>query len=132
MRLDDTLHDDTGGFEVGHAMVGAVPHEDRLREELDEGARLLWKPAIGGLVPIDHEVIGCVTLRADYWGFERAMKGAARQFAYRVGARTNCCNPQVHSFLGYHCVPYSFRLETGRRLAEGVLREWSMRLDWTH
>lgn len=98
MRLDDALHDDAGGFEVGHAMVGAVAHEDCLCKKLDEGARLLWKPAIGGLVPIDHEGVGRVTLGTDERGLERAMKGAARQFAYRVGARTNRCNPQVHSF----------------------------------
>ncbi len=39
---------------------------------------------------------------ADERGFERAVKGAACQFAYRVGAGTNRCNPQVHCFSGYH------------------------------
>lgn len=58
-----------------------MSHEDGLGEELDERAGLVREPAVGGLVPVDDEVVGGVALGADEWGLERAMKRAARQFA---------------------------------------------------
>jgi hypothetical protein len=96
---DDALDDDAFGFEVGDAVVGAMSHEDGFGEELDEWAGFVGEPAVDGLVVVDDEVVGCVALGADEWGFEGTVKGAAGQFAYGVGAGTNRCDSQGHLFV---------------------------------
>lgn len=96
MREGHAFDDDACGFEVGDAVVGAVSHEDGFGQELDEGAGVFRKPSSGGLIPIDDEAVGGVALGADQLGFERTGKGTAGEFAYRVGARSDGCNPQIH------------------------------------
>lgn len=79
-----------------------MSHEDGLGEELDEGTRLFWEPAVGGLIVVDHEVVRGVTFGADERSFEGAVEAAAGEFAYGVGAGTYRCNPEVHCSSGYH------------------------------
>ena len=75
--VGEALDDDAFGFEVGDAVVGAMPHEDGFGEELDEGARVFGEPAVVGLVVVDHEVVGGVALGTDELVFEDAVKGAS-------------------------------------------------------
>lgn len=72
----DAFDDDAFGFEVGDAMVGAVARHDRLFQEGDERAGGLGEPAVGGLVPVDGEVVGRVALGTGEWCFEPALEGA--------------------------------------------------------
>ena len=75
--VGEAFDDDAFGFEVGDAVVGAVSHEDGFGEELEERAGVFGEPAVVGLVVVDHEVVGGVTLGADELGFEDAVKGAS-------------------------------------------------------
>lgn len=79
-------------------MICAVTHEDGLAEEHDESARLIGKPAISGLVPVDDQVVAHVAFWAEDGCFQPAREGAECQFAYGVGARTDGCDLQVHVF----------------------------------
>jgi len=72
----DAFDDDAFGFEVGDSVVGAVAHVDRLLEERDERAGGLGEPAVGGLIPVDGEVVGGVALGAGERGFQPAVEGA--------------------------------------------------------
>src|ERR1700678_4433266 len=89
---------DSSGFKVRHLMVSAVSHEDGLTEEGDEGAGLIREPSIGGLVPIDDQVVGHIAFGAEKRCFQPAWERAERQFAYGVGAGTDRCDLQVHVF----------------------------------
>jgi hypothetical protein len=92
----DAFDDDAFGFEVCDAVVGAVAHVDRLFEKRDEGARALRKPAIGGLIPVDGEVVGGVAFRADDGRVQPALEGAGGEFADGVGAGTDSCYAEIH------------------------------------
>jgi len=92
----DAFDDDAFGLEVGDAVVGGVAHEDRLLEEGDEGARGLGKPAVGGLIPVDGEVVCCVAFGAGELGVEPALEGSGGEFADGVGAGTNGCYAEIH------------------------------------
>lgn len=96
------------GFEVVDLMVGAVSHEDGLAEESDESTGLVGEPPVGGLVPVDDQVVSRVAFGAENRRFQPAWEGVERQFAHGVGAGTNRCNLQVHLF---------------RRLSPGLSRE---------
>lgn len=73
-----------------------MAHEDRLFEEGDEGARGLGKPAVGGLIPVDGQVVGGVAFGADEWRVEPALEGSGGEFADGVGAGTNSCYTEIH------------------------------------
>ena len=92
----DAFHDDAFGFEMGDAVVGAVTHVDRLLEKGDERAGGFGKPAVGGLVPVDREVVGGVAFRAGKGCFQPAMKGAGGEFADGFGAGADGCYAKVH------------------------------------
>ena len=74
--VGEAFDDDAFGFEVGDAVVGTMSHEDGFGEELDEGARVFGEPAVVGLVVVDHEVVGGVTLGTVELVFEDAVEGA--------------------------------------------------------
>ena len=99
---DEALDDDAFGFEVCDAVVGAVSHEDGLGEELDEWAGFIGEPAVHGLVVVDDEVVGGVTLGADELVFEGSWERAALELAEWVGAGTDCCDSKGHGCSGYH------------------------------
>ena len=88
---DDALDDDAFGFEVGDAVVGGVAHEDRLLEEGDKRARGLGEPAVGGLIPVDGEIVGDIAFGTEDWCFEPTLEGAGGEFADGVGAGTDGC-----------------------------------------
>jgi hypothetical protein len=88
----DAFDDDTFGFEVGDAVVGAVTHHDRLFEKGDEGAGGFGEPAVGGLVPVDGEVVGGVTLGAGEWLLEDTGEGAYAELADGFGAGADGCD----------------------------------------
>jgi hypothetical protein len=69
---------------------------DRLFEEGDEGARGLGKPAVGGLIPVDGEIVGDVAFGTEDGCVEPALEGAGGEFADGVGAGTDGCNAEVH------------------------------------
>jgi hypothetical protein len=83
---------------MGDLMICAVTHEDGLAEEHDERARLIGEPSIGGLIPVDEQVVAHVAFGAEEGRFQAAREGAEREFAYGVGAGTDGCNLQVHVF----------------------------------
>jgi hypothetical protein len=88
----DAFDDDTFGFEVGDAVVGAVTHHDRLFEKGDEGAGGFGEPAVGGLVPVDGEVVGGVTPGAGEWLLEDTGEGAYAELADGFGAGADGCD----------------------------------------
>ena len=92
----DALDDDAFGFEVSDAVVGGVAHEDRFLEKGDEWARGLGKPAVGGLIPVDGEVVCCVAFGAGELGVEPALEGSGGEFADGVGAGTYGCYAEIH------------------------------------
>jgi hypothetical protein len=95
-RQGDAFDDDAFGFKVCDAVVGAVAHVDRLFEKGDERARGLGEPAVGGLIPVDGEVVGGVTFRADDRRIQPALEGAGGEFADGVGAGTDGCYAEIH------------------------------------
>jgi hypothetical protein len=74
LRGGYAFDDDTFGFEVGDAMVGAVTHVDRLLEKGDERSGGFGKPAVVGLIPVDGEVVGGIALWAGERCFEPALE----------------------------------------------------------
>jgi hypothetical protein len=97
-RLRDAFYDDAFGFEVGDSVVGAVAHVDRLFKKGDERARGLGEPAVGGLIPVDGEVVGDVAFGTEDGRVEPALEGAGGEFAYGFGAGTNGCDTEVHGW----------------------------------
>jgi len=75
-----------------------VAHVDCFFEERDERARGLGKPAVGGLIPVDGEIVGDVAFGTEDWRVEPALEGAGGKFADGVGAGTNGCDAEVHGF----------------------------------
>ena len=53
-----------GGFEVGHLVVGAMSLEDGLAKEGYKGTGLVGEPPVGGLVPVDDQVVRHVAFGA--------------------------------------------------------------------
>jgi hypothetical protein len=94
--LRDAFYDDAFGFEVSDSVVGAVPHVDRLFEKGDERARGLGEPTVGGLIPVDGEVVGGVALGTGEGRFEPALEGAGGEFADGIGAGTDGCYAEIH------------------------------------
>jgi hypothetical protein len=88
----DAFDDDAFGFEVGDAVVGAVAHHDRLFEKGDERAGGLGEPAVGGLVPVDGEVVGGVALGTGEWGLEDTGEGVYAELADGFGAGADGCD----------------------------------------
>ncbi len=95
-RLCDAFYDDAFGFEVSDPVVGAVAHVDRLFKKGNERAGGLGEPAVGGLIPIDGQVVGGVAFRADDGRVQPALEGAGGEFADRVGAGTDGCYAEIH------------------------------------
>src|ERR1700737_3463339 len=56
------------------------------------------KPSVRRLVPVHHQVVHRVALRATQLHLQRLRKGPTRQLAHRIGTRTNRSNLQLHSF----------------------------------
>jgi len=73
-----------------------VAHRDCLFEEGDERAGCLGKPAVGGLVPVDGEIVGGVTLGAGEGLLKDAGEGAYAQLADWVSAGADGGDSQVH------------------------------------
>ena len=96
--LRDAFDDDAFGFEVSDAVVGAVAHVDRLLEKGDERAGGLGEPAVGGLIPVDGEVIGDIAFGTEDGCVEPALEGACGEFADGFGAGTDGCYAEVHRF----------------------------------
>ena len=97
-RRSDAFDDDAFGFEVGDTVVGAVAHHDGLLEEGDERAGGLGEPAVGGLVPIDGEVVGGVASGTGQGCLEPALEGAVGELADWFGAGTDGRDSEVHLF----------------------------------
>jgi hypothetical protein len=91
LRRSDAFDDDAFGFEVSDSVVGAVAHVDRLFEERDKRAGAFGEPAVGGLIPVDGEIVGDVAFGTEDWGFEPTLEGAGGKFADWVGAGTDGC-----------------------------------------
>ena len=94
----EAFDDDTGGLEVGDAVVGAVAHEDGFAEESDKWAGVVGEEAAGGLFEVNYEVVGDIAFGAEDGRLQRAMEGGYRKFAYGFGAGTDGCDDQGHLF----------------------------------
>jgi hypothetical protein len=92
----DAFDDDALGFEVRDTVFGAVAHEDRFLEESDERAGVFGEPAGGGLVPVDGEVVGGVTLGTGERSFQPAVEGSGGELADGVGAGADGCYAEIH------------------------------------
>jgi hypothetical protein len=114
LRCGDAFDDDAFGFKVGDPVVGTVTHGDRFFEECDERAGGLGEPAVGGLVPVDGEVVGGVTLWAGEGLLEDAGEGADAELADGVGTGADGCDSQVHLLdrLSLGIVGFGFDAET--------------------
>jgi len=96
--VGDAFDNDALGFKVGDAVVGAVAHHDRFFEEGDERARGFGEPTIGGLVPVDGEIVGGVALGAGERLLKDAGEGIDAEFADGFGAGADGGDSQVHLF----------------------------------
>lgn len=93
-----------------------MAHEDRLLQKGDEGARGFGKPAVGGLVPVDDEVIGGVALGAGDGVLEGAGEGVDAELAEGVGAGADGGDSEVHWW-----VKGSILTSAGSRRVGGII-----------
>jgi len=96
LRRSDAFDDDAFSFEVSDAVVGGVAHVDRLFEKGDERARGVGEPTVGGLIPVDGEIVGGVTFGAGEGRFQPALEGSGGELADGVGAGADGCYAEVH------------------------------------
>jgi hypothetical protein len=96
LRRGEAADDNSGGLEVGDAMIRAVTHEDCLAEKGNKRARFVVEPAAVGLIEVDDEVVGNIALGAQDRRLQGAVERSDRQFADGVGAGSNGCYGEGH------------------------------------